>query len=316
MKNITIFFGEENLSIKKRINRIIHEVKSDDLNTILYDLEVDSLDKMLDDCYTIPFMADVKCVICKNPVFITNKYKESLKELEKYLQKIPEYTYLLINAGTYKLDESNEVINLLKKKSEIVYVKKPTDIEMNGWLKMQCNFSGVDINSEAIKEFFTLVSNTDLSKCKCEVEKLINYVGKGNVIKASDVRNLVVRNLETDVFKLTGAIFDKNRKKAYEIYLDLISLKYDIVNLINLIATSLKNTYLVKELINQKLTQDMISEKLKLKQGYVYNLINQSKKLTMQEVKKQIVDLALVDFDIKSGKQKPKDAFENYLLKI
>ena len=116
MKNIVLFLGEDQLSINKRIKRIVNDAKIDEFNITTYDLEVDSLDQVISDCLTIPFIKDQKAVIVKNPVYLTkNGSKQDYSMYLNYLKKPMDSTMLLINACGIMLDEKSPVVIDTKK---------------------------------------------------------------------------------------------------------------------------------------------------------------------------------------------------------
>ena len=287
MKNIVLFLGEDQLSINKRIKRIVNDAKIDEFNITTYDLEVDSLDQVISDCLTIPFIKDQKAVIVKNPVYLTkNGSKQDYSMYLNYLKKPMDSTMLLINACGITLDEKSPVVIDTKKYCDVVLVKKPSDIELYGRLKMICTYAGVEIKEEAIKTFFNIIGTNDIQRMEVEVVKLINCVGKGGVITSSVVTSLVVKNLEDDVFALTNAIIQKDKEKAYLIYNDLIKGISDTVALLNQVSNAMKNMFAVGLMLQEGSNQNQVASRLNIKSGYAYNLINNVRKLSLESIKK------------------------------
>lgn len=317
MKNIVLFLGEDQLSINKRIKRIVNDAKIDEFNITTYDLEVDSLDQVISDCLTIPFIKDQKAVIVKNPVYLTkNGSKQDYSMYLNYLKKPMDSTMLLINACGITLDEKSPVVIDTKKYCDVVLVKKPSDIELYGRLKMICTYAGVEIKEEAIKTFFNIIGTNDIQRMEVEVVKLINCVGKGGVITSSVVTSLVVKNLEDDVFALTNAIIQKDKEKAYLIYNDLIKGISDTVALLNQVSNAMKNMFAVGLMLQEGSNQNQVASRLNIKSGYAYNLINNVRKLSLESIKKYISELAELDYKIKTGQVNPKQGFEFFLLSL
>ncbi len=66
-----------------------------------------------------------------------------------------------------------------------------------------------------------------------------------NNIKKEDVERLVPPRVEEDVFKLTNALMNHDLRNTMRVYRDLISQNHEPLQLIGLIANSLRNLYRV-----------------------------------------------------------------------
>jgi DNA polymerase III delta subunit len=73
---------------------------------------------------------------------------------------------------------------------------------------------GKEIEPRAIEAIMERVSHEDLVGLKTEVQKLVSQAGDTVRIKAGDVCELVVRHKEEELYKLTGAIEEKDLGKC------------------------------------------------------------------------------------------------------
>lgn len=317
MKSIYLMIGEEQSSILKRINRLIRDDKIDEFNVTTYDCEVDNYELAIEDALTIPFMSDNKVVIIKNPIFLTkNSQVKDYTMFIDYLKKPMETTALIINAGSLALDDKKEAVTLLKKKAETMFFKRPGDVELQGYLQMKCKLAGIYIKQEAVKKFFELIGTNNMDRIGSESDKLINYALEDGIITVDVVEKLVLRDYETDVFKLTNAIIKNETETAYSIYQDLILGTTDPVSLINQISSAMRNMYAVGLLLEEGASQSEIQSRLNIKSGYAYNLINNYKNMSNERLVSAINKLGELDYKIKSGKVNPKSGFEMFLLQI
>lgn len=317
MKNIYLFIGDNPASITMRINRIISEEHIDEFSITKYDCEVDSLDSALEDALTIPFMSDKKVVLIKNPIFLTKQ--SNVKDYSlfmQYLKKPMESTTLIINAAALTLDEKKDAVIELKKKAEIINIKKPSDVELYGVLSTICKHAGVCIKEEAQKRFFEYIGTNDIVRLRQEASKLILNVGSGGVITLDLVEMLVVKDMENDIFALTNAIIKKDRQKAYATYRDLILTTTDAVSLVNQVSSTMRNLYAVGLLLDENCSQTDIQSRLNIKSGYAYNLIKNYKSMEKERIMHAIWSLAELDYKIKSGKVEAKKGFEMFVLEI
>ncbi len=79
MKNIFLIYGTEQFLIDKQVKMIKSKLLGDkaDENTSVYDLLTTPISEVVDDLLTIPFFADKKIVVAKNPYFLTGKKNKS-----------------------------------------------------------------------------------------------------------------------------------------------------------------------------------------------------------------------------------------------
>ena len=97
--NVYLFYGDEPLIIKNKINYTIKDVKTSEHNVTTYDFEETKLLDIIQDASTPPFLADNKVIIIKNPLFLQNEdlINEQEKEgLKRYLSNPNESTVLIL----------------------------------------------------------------------------------------------------------------------------------------------------------------------------------------------------------------------------
>ena len=112
LEEVYLFTGNEQVIKKTKMDRILENVKSQDTDIIRYDLDTISIQDVITDCMTIPFLKKSKVIIAKNPRFLTSgksPIKHDVKPLIKYLQNPSNTTTLIIDAVGFNLDKNSEV---------------------------------------------------------------------------------------------------------------------------------------------------------------------------------------------------------------
>src|SRR5690554_2176385 len=120
--NVYLFYGDEPLIIKNKINYTIKDVKTSEHNVTTYDFEETKLLDIIQDASTPPFLADNKVIIIKNPLFLQNEdlINEQEKEgLKRYLSNPNESTVLIFDASNVKVSKSLSIVKLLMNKAEV-----------------------------------------------------------------------------------------------------------------------------------------------------------------------------------------------------
>lgn len=318
MSNIYLYYGSEGLIIKNKIDRLVKESQVDEFNINIYDLEEVSILTALADAVTMPFLIKNKVVIIKNPLFLTSEKTLSdkeLKEFQNYLERPMESTYFVIDATNLKLDERKDVVKRLKKITNAVETKELTDVELVGWVKRQCDINGVSIKDDAVKLFFN-IAGKNLLNARNEIDKLIAYVDKGGTITVDDVEKVTVKEIQNDVFAITNAIIEQNKPKIIKIYQDLIESGNDIFYIFSLVQKSMRETLLVKVLLQEDYKQAEIASRMKVSPGRAYYMMKNARSLNYNVVEDYVIKLGNLDYQIKSGQIDIRTGFEFFLFGI
>ena len=116
MKNVFLFYGNEELMIKNKIDKLVNSITDNQYNINVYDMYINNVSMAIQDALTPPFLSDNKVVIIKNPLFLTKTKMEiehNIDMLINYLDNVEETTYLIIDASGLKVDENTSVFKKL-----------------------------------------------------------------------------------------------------------------------------------------------------------------------------------------------------------
>ena len=315
MGSVYLFYGDESLIIKNKIDRLIKDSKADEFNISTYDLDEVSIITAIQDAITMPFLSASKVVLCKNPKFLTsetNLNDKEMEELKKYIASPMESTFFIIDASNFKLDERKDIVKRLKKLPNTNETKELSEIEIAGWIKRQCTINGVEIKDDAVR-LFAGMTGKDLINAKNEIDKLISYVGPNGVITIDVVDKVVVKEIQRDVFALSNAIVEQNKPKIINLYRELRDSGNDIFYLFSLVSKSMREIFLVNSILLEGYKQADVARLMKVSPGRAYYMVRNAKNLDIDIVKDYIIKLGDLDYNIKSGKVDIKAGFELFL---
>ena len=100
-----------------------------------------------------------------------------------------------------------------------------------------------------------------------ERKKLILYKDNEKNITIEDVKKVVSKPLEDNIFKLLGAITENNKKQIFDIYEDILNTGEDPIKILVMIANEFRLIYEVKIMNNlneQELSNSYTKEKLEI----------------------------------------------------
>jgi DNA polymerase-3 subunit delta len=253
---------------------------------------------------SLPFFSDKKMVVLRE----ASKNKEFTEAIEQLLKDVPESTDIIFIEP--KLDKRLSFYKLLKNHTDFREFKELDQNILAHWLiDTAKNQDGYISNSDAIY----LVDRVGANQLMLsnELAKLLLYDSK---ITRQSINLLTDQTPQSTIFQLLDAAFNSNRKRVLELYNEQRELKVEPPNIIAMLTWQLNILAILKTAGDKSIEQ--IAKEAKLN-PYVLNK-NQSfaRKLSLQNVKKMINDLLIIDVTSKSKSIDLDEALKHYLLTL
>lgn len=318
VEEIYLFTGTEEIRNRTKIERVLSSLDANKTSITKYDADFISIQEIMEDAITIPFLADTKVIIVKNPRFLTKEaspIKHDPTTLIKYLKNPVDTTVLIIDAIGYKLSDDLEVVNAFKKYAYIVDTQDLEPVEYKAWVKRLFAVNNIDIKDEALNLLIEYVKK-DSVRMEQEVNKLMSYVGPGNKVGELDVKELVIPSVDDAVFSLIKAIVAKDKKEVIKIYNSLSNNTQDIMGIISMLSSTFVDLLSTAKLLNEGYKQGEIASLFKISNGRAYYLVNDAKSFEIATLEEYVVKLSKLDYQIKSGQMDKKLGIELILLSI
>lgn len=303
VEEIYLFTGTEEVRNRTKMERVLSSLDANKTSVTKYDADFISIGEIMEDAITIPFLADTKVIIVKNPRFLTKEsspIKHDPTTLIKYLKNPVETTVLMFDAVGYKLDDDLEVVKAFKKYAYIVDTQELEPVEYKAWAKRLFVLNNVDIKDDALVTLIDYVKK-DSVRMEQEVNKLISYVGPGNKVTKEDVEELVIPSADDAVFLLVRAIVEKNKKEVMKIYNSLALNTQDVMGIISMISSTFVDLLATAKLLQEGYKQGEIASLFKISNGRAYYLVNDAKTFKVSTLEEYVVKLSKLDYQIKSG---------------
>ncbi|NDI33763.1 DNA polymerase III subunit delta [Chengkuizengella sediminis] len=320
---IYLCYGTEKFLMNEFIqfltNEFIDPVHKD-FALIHFDLTETSIDQVVEDVETLPFMVPNKLVIAKNASFLTgtrdkSKIEHQIEKLEKYINSPVDYSVLVLYVNAEKLDERKKIVKLLKKQNYIISFPSLKPNELSKWVQNRVKKNGSYISQQAI-ETFILYAGTNLQTLDGEIEKCCLFAGVDQEITSEMIQQLVVRSTEQNIFILVDEIVKKKLDKALTIFYTLLKQKEEPIKIVSLIARQFRIILQVKELSSKGYSQYQVSSQLSI-HPYAVKIADGQGKLYQEEHLVDILDkLAELDFQMKSGQVDKVLGVEKFLFQV
>lgn len=312
MKTIYLIQSCDYISIKESINTILKDNNLNEDNLIKYDLNEVSLDRVLEDLDTYSFLVDRKVVVCDNVSFLTTSKSKSdsnddIDKLTKYIHSPSLDNILIIICSN--LDGKKNIVKLLKEKSEVI----ESDVSIIKIIKNRLN--GFKMEDYVINYFIEYCGH-DNEKILNELDKLMCYKMNDKSITYDDIDSIVLKSFNDNVFSLIDAIMSRNRKKAINLYQELLKNGEDINKILSLLCDQFRMIYngkiLLKEYNNN---YKEVAEVLGIHPYRFQKSIDGSYNYSNSDILKYLSLLDDIEIGIKSGKS-TISAFEVFIYSL
>jgi len=317
-KQIYLIHGGDSFIVKSKMKSVIAKYEVDDFNLNIYDAEETNISNAINDASTIPFMSDKKVVIIKNAYFLTSeKMKketpQDINALVRYINNPVEETILIITAPYAKLDERKAITKALKGKAEVIFCEPMKKVDLTSWIRRQLGKQNIKIDKLAMNEFLKRVENNTQIAVN-EMKKLLLYAEGMDYIYIDTIKKVITKNVEDNVYEITNNILENKRSEALEIYNDLIMHSEDPLRILGILVNKYREILQVKYLIKDGKNQAGVAAHYHCSSGRAYYMVKNAKSVNMDTVKKHLISLEEIDYQIKSGRIDKKIGIELFIL--
>ncbi len=278
------------ICIKKVLlpDNIINKYNIVDNNIIKYDLE-DNLDNIIEEASMISLFGDTKLIL------INATFKEDIDvdKLEEYLKHYNNNTYIVFMSND-KVDTRRKLYKLITKYGTIEEVNGDNNY-IRSYIKEYIKDYMIDIN------YFLSKVSDNLDNIKNELDKLMLYKMEDKNITNKDIDDLVIPNIEEDIFALTDSVITNNVDKSITLYNKFMEKNYEPIYIIGLLGNQFTLLYQVKKLYNMGKNNNDIASILGVHPYRVKLAIQNSYYYTESDLIKYIYKLGNLDKDIKTG---------------
>ena len=313
-----LLYGSETYRLKKKLDELLkaNDPENTGMNTVVYEAgNADfQLRAVLEDAWTIPFFAEKKTVVVRNPAFLTTSgslNEKDGKALEDYLNHSCPSTDLIFCGEFESLDQRKKLVKLAIKTCRVFTMKRLDEREFRSYVNQQLSAHQLILSREAMDELMQRLP-LDLESFHQELIKLTLF---GTKISRDDIVHLVSRPLDEDVFHLVNAVITHDLKQAMHLWYDLDSLNKDPIYLVALLASQFRLMAQVRMLSDRRMSESMIAQQLKVHPFRVKKAHESIARLNSERLLEILNDLAELDQRFKSGTLDRRLGFEMFLIK-
>lgn len=307
--------GQERKLIDESIKIVYNSVQSfPELNIITLEGESISFDIVSNACETLPIMADHKVVHINNFSSLSRQQKDNeddqkqkkpktgsdiINYLIEFSERKPEGIILLITIDN-EIDERAKFVTSVKSNGIFVQYNPLKGEELHKWVRDYFERYGKEIGKTEILYLISMAGSTTEQLDK-EIEKLCAYSLDESVILKEHIDAVVHRNLESNIFKMVDSISKRDADGAILMLDTLLAQKEKHLSVLGMIIRQYRLMLLSHEYQKEKVPQESIGNKIKLKGYPLQNILKLSNNYDEKSLKNGLRKCLETDYKIKNG---------------
>jgi len=313
---VYLFYGKENYLkediLKKLRNRLIDSAYRE-LNYKVFYGEKLSINEVINDLNTLPFMSKHKLAVIKEAEEINKNDETKLINYFNRLSLKNNFSTLII---IYKESSPNkELITAIKRIGIVANFSITDKAKLALWIESKFKQSNKKITQEALFYLQSIVGS-DLGRLFNEIEKIDIYTKEQKIIEKEDVMITIGGSEAINIFKVLDSVGDKDIKNAIDGLVKLNQGNLHYLSIFAMIYRQIKLMLQTKLLLANGFNFEEVEKKLKLPFFVVEKMIKQSKKYTFKEIYKSYELLNIADLELKDSQKEPRIILEELVMNI
>lgn len=316
---VYLVLGEEQVNAEKLKQRLIKNFPEEEreFNVGIYDMEDVTLSTALADAMSVPFFGEKRLVFIMRPYFLTgeikkNKLEHNFDELLAYLADPEPTTTLVFMAPYAKLDERKKIVKQLKKSAIVVDNSPLSEAQVRKYLTTDLQTKGYTISPQAL-EILLQRTDANLTAIANELPKLL-LVAEDKKITAEQVKAMVSRSLEQNVFDLVELVLKRDTAQALALYQELLQQKEEPLKINAILEGQFRLLLQVEILQKHGYAQGNIASTLKVHPYRVKLALQKTRVFKRVDLKNAYLGLVHIEERLKKTSQDPELLFQLFML--
>lgn len=324
LRDIILISGEENYLKKdllKRIRKLYIDENFKDFNLDILESKTVSFQDIYEICETLPFMADKRVVVVESLSMERNsisKINDMLEGLLDYFESFPDSAVLiLISSGkAYK----GKFLKKAEKYMDHFEIKKLNQKELENFIMKSLDKSKIKMDQKGLKYFVenTMYLDGELKVTLFDVEneilKLKNLNKKELTVR--DIDQVLISSFESNIFRLTDSIGEKNRKRSLETYFRLLKSDSDPFHIFYMIVRQLRNLLYIKWAFENRIAPLEAKKSIGISDYEFKKLQKYLNNWELSSLKSALHAAYNTEIQLKSTGANSEELFKNFVVKV
>ena len=276
-----------------------------------FDLSNINITELLNELTYSSLFDETRYIIVRNADIFSAKDKTNSEQFIKFLNNY-QGANIIIFTTYLSVDERKKITKLMKEKHQFLKIKVPQYSELNKKLKKYLQENKKTITDDAL--------NFIINNCNNNYDVIINELDKLTLLDIPNI-TLAIANetcshiLNNNNFKFLDAVLNKNLSLSVKLFNEYKIKRQEPIILLVLLAREYHNLYLIKKYDQLNYSEKKMLSKLNLAPWQIEKYHRLSFEYTLKEIEDNILYLADIDYQIKSGKISSSLGIEMFILK-
>ncbi len=310
-KQVYLLYGEEGYLKKQYKQRFIKAMlpEGDTMNYAYYEGKNTDVKEVIDLAETLPFFAERRLILFENTGFFKGA---GGAELADYIKDMPDTTFFIFIES--EIDKRSKLYKAVKSKGHIVELTTQDETTLKRWVASLLRREQKQMSETDIRYFLEKVG-TDMENIQRELEKVVCYALDRERITRDDIDAVCVTQISNHIFDMVNAVADGNRRKALDLYYELLALKEPPMRILFLMIRQYRMLFQVKALAAQGYGRKDIASKAGLHPFAAGKYMEQAKRFRMGQLRGVMEDGADTEQRVKTGLLTDHLAVELFIVK-
>ncbi len=309
---IYILVGEDPSRMEYKLETIRQKEKCDQSDR--FDCRKAAKEEVENALETLSLFAEKTMVILENAAFLGAKNDTGL-DLERIAGKAlagKDDKVIVFELPARKMDTRKKKVKELKEQATVIDCMPLDEKSQPAEIRQMMKERNMQMEPKAF-EWFCENAGFSSPSLASQLDKLALY---SSTLKLEDVRALTTVEPTHNVFKMTDALFARNRLKLLELYRIFRGQNMEPQAILGLLAGQIRFVYQVRVLMDQNLSKEQIMDRLNASSGRIWNTMRNASRFSAGQLLENLALLSHLDQAIKSGQMDKDTAFENFILQI
>lgn len=257
---------------------------------------------------TMPFMAEHRVIIVENSGWMAKSSGEEGEEKSsgdgklslviEGIKNIPEDVIIIFVEE--KADKRSKLYKAITSKGVAEEFGEQQDETLARWLINQAKAAGKSMDP-ATAMYLVSECGKDMFLLEKEIEKLIAWCLDRPGITREDVDTVCTHQVNNKIFDMVTAIAMHRQKEALAMYYDLLVLRESPFHILTLLVRQYTRMLAVKDAMLKKIPLASLAGRLEMQDWLVKKIGDQTRNISLKEIRRNLEACAKADEDIKSG---------------
>lgn len=306
---VYILVGEDESRMNFKLEKIREKEKCDSFRRV--DAKAEGEVGLLYELGALDFFSTRPMVVVDNASFLAAKNETGIDPA-----KIAEFDVsdkvVVYLVHSKKIDSRKKTVKALAAAATVIECIALNEKSQADEILSMMKEKGITMENGAFEWFCMHVGFSSMNISN-ELDKLSLY---STHLTLQDVQQLTTVEPSTNVFKMTDALFEKDKVRFLGLYRSFREQNMEPIAILALIASQIRFVYQVRVLMDEGKSRNDMMSILGASSGRIWNTMRNAGRFRADQLLDHLAWLSRLDQNMKSGKIDKDVGFENFILQI